>query len=127
MIQIIFRNLEKSELARNVTLERLESLLERFPDLRDARISVTLSMENSRLQAGPDLFRVKVFCHTGRYRGVTLQKAAPNLYIALADVVDHMLERLNRFGDRSRVRQRAKLRKERKKKLKEPVPDYLPA
>lgn len=111
MISIVFKNLEKSELAREAARERMETLIEKFPDLQRSRMRVTLSMENSPTQAGPDLFRVKVFCHGGRYRGVGLEKTSTNLYVALADVVDHLLERLNRFGDKHRVIQRQQSRK----------------
>jgi ribosome-associated translation inhibitor RaiA len=111
MIQVIFKNLEKSELAKEVAIERLESVVERFPDLVASKIQVTLSMENSPIQAGPDVFTVKVHVGGGRYRGVTLQKSADHLYAALADVVEHLLERLNRFGDRHRVKERSVSRK----------------
>lgn len=110
MIQVIFKNLDKSELARESAVERIETVVQRFPDLSMSKISVTLSMENSPLQAGPDLFTVKIHCRGGRYRGITLEKSAPNLYAALAEVVDYMLERLNRFGDRARVKDRSKAR-----------------
>lgn len=111
MIQVIFKNLEKSELAKEVATERLETVVERFPDLAQSKIQVTLSMENSPIQAGPDLFGVKVHVIGGRYAGVTLQKSADHLYAALADVVEHLLERLNRYGDRHRVKERTQLRK----------------
>lgn len=111
MIQVIFKNLERSELAKDAALERMESVVDRFPDLGKSRISVTLSMENSPLQAGPDSFTVKIYCQGGRYKGVTLDKSASNLYAALADVVEHLLERLNRYGDRDRVKKREKARR----------------
>lgn len=112
MIKIIFKNLDKSELAREAAAERMEALVEKFPDLNESRIKVTLEMQNSPTQAGPDLFTVKVHVSGGKYRGVRLEKSAPNLYVALADLVDHMLEKLNRFGDRARVIQRNKARKQ---------------
>ncbi len=111
MIHIVFKDMEKSELAKEAVRERFEGLLERFPDLSASRLAVTLSMENSPHKAGPDLFTVKAFCRGGRYKGLTLKKSAPNLYAALADVVDHMLERLNRFGDRQRVKLRQQARR----------------
>ena len=73
---------------------------------------MTISMKNSPFQAGPDVFSVKIQCHGGRYRGVILQKSASSLYIALADLVDHLLERLNRYGDKSRVKQIHKARED---------------
>lgn len=106
MIQILFKNLDKSELAKEAAVERLDLLRERFPDLQESRLKVTLGMENSPAQAGPDLFTVKVHCLGGRYKDLTIQKDAPSLYVALADVVDHLHEMLNRYGDRSRVKQR---------------------
>ena len=110
MIQIIFKNLEKSEFARDLTSERMGTVIERFPDLGDHRIQVTLSMENSPSQAGPDVFTVKVFIRGKRYRSVVIEKSAASLYLALADVVDHALERLNRYGDKNRVKRRAQAR-----------------
>ena len=67
-------------------------------------------MENSPLQAGPDLFKVKLHVSRGRYDGITVEKSDSNLYVALAEVVDHMLEVLNRFGDRARVKERKRAR-----------------
>lgn len=111
MIQIKFTNLEKSELAREAVEDRIESLIFKFSDLESSKIQVNLTMENSPIQAGPDLFRVKLHVKGGRYDGITFEKANSNLYIALADVVDHMLEVLNRFGDRVRVKERKQARK----------------
>ncbi len=110
MTQIIFKNLEKSEMARLAVIERIEALIEKFPDLSESKIQVTLEMENSPLKPGPDLFRVKFHLSRGRYDGITVEKSDSNLYVALADVADHMLEKLNRFGDRIRVQQRKSAR-----------------
>jgi ribosome-associated translation inhibitor RaiA len=110
MIKIIFKNLDRSELASEAAIERMEAIVEKFPDLHTSGILITLEMLNSPLHAGPDLFSVKVHVRSGRYRGVRWEKSAPNLYIALAHVVDHMLETLNRFGDRARVKERHRAR-----------------
>jgi ribosome-associated translation inhibitor RaiA len=110
MIQIKFKNLEKSEMAREAVHNRIESLTEKFPDLQDGKTLVTLEMENSPTKAGPDLFKVKLHVSSGRYKGITIEKANSNLYVALAEVVDHILEKLNRFGDRARVKERKKAR-----------------
>ncbi len=110
MIQIKFKNLEKSEMAREAAQERIDTLFEKFPELNKSKIQVTLEMENSPLQAGPDLFRVRLHVARGKFDGITVEKADSNLYVALAKVVDHMLEVLNRFGDRTRVKARKKAR-----------------
>lgn len=49
MIQIKFKNLEKSEIACEIVHARMESLIEKFSDLEDSKIQITLEMENSPL------------------------------------------------------------------------------
>jgi ribosome-associated translation inhibitor RaiA len=110
MIQIKFKNLDKSELAKDAVQERIEILVDKFPDLHESKILVTLEMENSPTQPGPDFFKVKLHVSRGRYNGITCEKSDSNLYVALADVVDHMLETFNRFGDRARVKERRNAR-----------------
>lgn len=111
MIQVKFKNLDKSEMAREAVQDRLEVLVDKFPDLNESHLLVTLEMENSPAQAGPDCFKVRVYVSRGRYRGITVEKADANLYVALAEVIEHMLEMLNRFGDRKRVKERNQARK----------------
>lgn len=105
-IQVKFKNLDRSELAHEAVVDRISCVGEKFPDLEGAKVVVTLEMENSPIQAGPDLFNVKLFVASGRYRGLTVTRANANLYKALASVVELMLERLNRFGDKERVKER---------------------
>lgn len=111
MIRIIFKNLEESELARDAAIERIQATVDRFPDLEGHRMTLTLSMDNSPLKPGPDLFKVKLRIVGKKYNNIFLEKSAISLYIALADVVEHALERLNRFGDKQRVKQRNRERK----------------
>lgn len=111
MIKIKFKNLEKSEIITNTVNERLNQTITKFSDLKLSLINVTLEMENSMTQVGPDLFRVKLLISGGRYNGIIVNKSNSNLYVALAEVADLMLEKLNRFGDRHRVVQRGKARK----------------
>ena len=110
MIQVKFKNLEKSYLAESAVIDRLEPVVEKFPDLKAAKILVTLEMENSPRQAGLDHFNVKVYITRGRYKDIALTKSNSSMYVALAEVVDHMLEKLNRFGDKARVKQRQRAR-----------------
>lgn len=111
MISIKYKNLEKSEIAQDAVQTRLEALTEKFPTLLESKMQVTLEMENSPTQAGPDLFKVKVYVSRGRYHGLAIEKSNSNLYVALADVADHMLEVLNRFGDKARVKERRMARR----------------
>ncbi len=110
MIQVRFKNLEPSELAKDTAIERLSAIVEKFPDFFESEIRVTLSMENSPIQTGRDVFTVKVHGVRGKYRGVLMERSSNSLYAALADVVDRLLERLNRFGDKKRVQRRKQAR-----------------
>ena len=110
MLKIVFKNLEPSQLARDIVKEKIEPVIGKFPSLADHKVTLTLEMENSPAQAGPDLFSVKLHVVRGRYDGVTVEKSDASLYVALAEVVDHMLEVLNRFGDRARVKERTRAR-----------------
>ncbi len=114
MINIIFKNLDKSELAREAVEDRLGPIVEKFSELKKCRINVTLEMQNSPQNPGPDLFSVRAQFNAGKYRGIRVEKSAQNLYLALADVAEHLLEVLNRFGDRARIKERNKARKFKK-------------
>lgn len=67
-------------------------------------------MENSPAQAGPDFFKVKLHVILGRYDGITVEKGSSSFYVSPADAVDPMLEVLNRFGDKARVKERKRAR-----------------
>ncbi len=104
MINIIFRGMSKSEFAHDLVKERIESVVERFPDLSGCKINLTVRAENLPLRAGPDLFNVRFHCSSGRYTGIIMEKKAISLFVALADLVEGLLERLNRVGDKKRVK-----------------------
>lgn len=118
MIQVKFRNLERSEIARDIVLERTLPFIEKFKDLKSSKISITLEMHNSPTQPGPDYFSVKIYIANGRYKGMSVQKSNTTLYKALADVIDHLLEKLNRAGDKQRVRARTMERKMNQQSMK---------
>lgn len=111
MIRIIFKGLDKSELAKEAVHVRIQTIMDRFPDLEGHKITLTLSMDNSQFKPGPDLFKVKLVITGKKYGGVVLEKSAMSLYSALMDVATHTLERLNRFGDKQRIKNRTLARK----------------
>lgn len=110
MIHVKFKNLEKSELATSIAKERIADAVTRFPKGHARSVVVTLGMENSPKQSGPDLFTVRTEIIGGRYHGIIFEKEAPDLYLALAAVADGLLERFNRFSDRLRTKSRKQRR-----------------
>ncbi|MBN8538501.1 MAG: hypothetical protein J0M15_15730 [Deltaproteobacteria bacterium] len=122
MIRIIFKDLDESELAKEAVHDRIQAIKDRFPDLEEHKLIFTLRMDNSQFKPGPDLFKVKLIITGKKYGGVVLEKSATSLYKALGDVSVHALERLNRFGDKRRIKNRnleRKLLQTRKSKQKE--------
>jgi len=111
VVQVKFKKLKKSEIIQQAAIDRVDTIIEKFPALSDSKITLTIEMENSPIQAGPDLFSIKLHVYGGKYDAITIEKSDANLYAALADVCDHMLETLNRSSDKSRVKERAHARK----------------
>ena len=109
--KVKFKNLEKSELAKSIVLERLEGVVEKFPLLVDHDITFTLEMANSPKQNGPDCFIVKVVVDGKKYKNIVLSQENINLYIATAYLFDNLTNRLNRFGDKQRVKKISNTRK----------------
>ncbi len=110
-MKITFKNLEKSDLAKEVIEERIGDLIEKFPNLSSHSIYVTLSMDNSSTQAGPDEFGVRLQVKGKMFNDLIIEKKSGTLYRAVGDVVEAMLERLNRRTDKVRVKERTKSRK----------------
>lgn len=111
MIKVTFKNLQKSSLAKDVVLGKMNTLVEKFPELKRHSIHLTLSMDNSSTQAGPDEFGIKVQIKGQKFDGLIVQKRAKTLYLAISDVNEVLLELLNRRTDKLRVKNRTQLRK----------------
>lgn len=127
MIKVHFKDLEPSEIAKEAAIERIEEIVSQFPDLAKSQIHITLSMQNSPTQAGPDEFSVKFRTTGGRYRGIIVEKGAESLYKALALLIENLLERLNRFGDKARVKQIKSGRKLKKARFEADIDPSNPA
>lgn len=102
MIRIVFKNLDESELAKQAVHARIQTTLDRFPELHDHRLTFTLSIGNSKTQLGPDLFRVKLVISGKKFDGVVFEDAAVSLYTALSDVSSHAFRRLSQLCDQRR-------------------------
>lgn len=105
-MKIVFKNLDRSELISDVARTRIHTALARFPKANPRSVCVTIGMENSPLQPGPDLFKVRVEIVGGLYHGVILEREAADPYDGIASLSDGLLERLNRYSDRLRLKNR---------------------
>lgn len=110
MVQVNFKNLRKSSITRELVEERVKALRFKFCGLNEAKILVTLEMENSPHKRGPDLFKIKFRIRGGKYHGLIVEKAHAHFFIALSEVIDLVPDVLNRKGDKSRVKDLKKSR-----------------
>ncbi len=111
MIQVYFKNLKKSNLTKSIVIERISTIISKYPKIMNGKVLVTLEMENSPVKAGPDLFSVKIQIRNRMIKELILKKSASNLYIALAELVDHLPDQLARELEKSRSIQRSSLRR----------------
>lgn len=111
MLKVIFKNVEPSQLAKDLVYGKFGLLIEKFPDLNGHKLQIFLSMENSITKSGVDSFVVKVVIVGKKYGGLVLQKDNQNLYRALDDLFDVIADYINRKGDKKRVKSRKLQRK----------------
>jgi hypothetical protein len=100
-LQVYFKGIDKSDIAESSIKERILPVIEKFPELRDSPARVTLEMLNSPQKPGVDMFSLVLDLKS---KGIIIRKSSPNMYSALADLCEAALERINRDGDKKRVK-----------------------
>lgn len=110
MLKIVFKNMESSQFAKDIVEERIDPIVKKFPALSGHKITITLEMENSPSQAGPDLFSVTSIVSGKTFKNLKVKKSSDNFYHALAEHVDCFSELLSQESDRL-------LKKNKQKKL----------
>lgn len=98
MIQVQFKNLEPSVLARDTAVETLSRVIAQVPETAQSTVQVTLEMKDSNREPGPSLFHVQVIFQGGK-NGMAFQQSAKSLYVALADLTDKILKTLKKERD----------------------------
>ncbi len=100
MLKIVFKNMETSQLAKDIVHEKISPILNKFPSLEGHRIILTLEMENSPRQAGPDLFTVSSMVRGKTYKMLKIKKSSSNFYHATAELADGLNELLSQESSR---------------------------
>lgn len=111
MVRVVFKNLEKSEFIKDMVSEKINHTLEKFPELENATATVTVGMENSPFQAGPDLFQVRVILLARGLKPIVLEKQAASPYQATSVLTDRLFEVLHRAVERRREKSRSERRR----------------
>lgn len=86
MIRVHFHRLERSELARDIVLERIGEVLREFSAQVRSEAVVTLTSEQSLSATMPDLFHVRLEATTVQGTAIDLESAAPSLFAAVETV-----------------------------------------
>lgn len=100
MLKIVFKNLEPSQLAREIVQERIAPVIEKFPSLVGHSVTLTLEMKNSPNQSGPDFFTVTTMVTGKTFKKLKISKSSQNFYHATAELVDGFNELLSCESDR---------------------------
>lgn len=111
MTKVTFKNLQNSEMAKTIVLNKIAEASAKFPELARHKISATLTMDNSRTQAGRDDFSLKLMINGKLFKNLVLEKHAETLYDAVTAVYSVLTERLSRAVSKKRVQRRAQARK----------------
>ena len=92
-MKFVFKDGLQSEFVKHAMEYHMDHLQEKYPELENSEATVTLQMENSPIQAGPDAYTVKIrLSGSKRLKGISLKKTAKNFYVAVNDAF-HTLTR----------------------------------
>lgn len=111
MVKVVFKNLAKSEMIRDIVMNRVEKTMAKFLDLEKVSSTVIVAREHSHEHTGVDWFSVKLLIAGKGLKPIVLEKRAEGLYQALAMVSDRALEILHRSIEKSRFENRHERRK----------------
>lgn len=113
MLRVVFKNLRKSKFAEDIVSTKVTAVLEKFPEFRPTSATAILEMENSPLQAGPDIYNVKLILTDKSLSPIVLQMKSGHLYQAAAMLSDRLLEVLHRAVAKRRDLRRFRRRREK--------------
>lgn len=99
MMQIKFKNLEPSQLAKEAVQEKMASLYSEYDFLNFCRIRVNIELMSNRSVDRPDLFAVSFHIVEGKCVGLKLQQSDPNLHDALGRLVEQIRQRLRQMSE----------------------------
>ena len=102
MVQVNFKNLERSPMVRQIVAEKMEKVLAKFPRFANTTATVSVSTENSRIVGPSHYYSVKLCVRAKGLRPIIIEKRAANFYAAVAEMTDHALEILHRSLEKRR-------------------------
>lgn len=100
MLKIVFKNIEPSQMARDILVERITPALKKIPSLKDRSVMIKLEMENSPSQEVPDFFTLSLRASgKANQKDLVIKKSSENFYHATAALA----ESLNKLVDQETI------------------------
>jgi ribosome-associated translation inhibitor RaiA len=99
-MKIVFKNMKSSLNAQEIIKEKLEAVFEKFPTLSEHKVTLTVEMENSPRQAGPDQFTISTMVTGKVFKNLRIKKSSKNFYLTVTEVVNGFNKLLNRETER---------------------------
>lgn len=96
MFKVVFKNMNASSLTSENIHQRLMPIIDKYPDIKNHRMSVTIEMENSPQQAGQDFFSISIMMTGKIFKDLRIKKSSENFYIALSSLVESLNAHLSR-------------------------------
>jgi ribosome-associated translation inhibitor RaiA len=103
MVKVIFKNLERSDLIREIASEKVEKALQKYAVVDPLASTVVLSREHSREHTGVDEFSVKLMVGARGHKPVIVEKRSTSITQALASVLDRAMDLLHQSFARERL------------------------
>lgn len=97
-VKVVFQNMKRSGFLSSMVSEKFEHTLAKFPDAKNGKVTVSVTMENSPLKPGADEFIVKMIA-TGLFNreSIIIAKRAKSPYEAAAEINEALQETLHRL------------------------------
>lgn len=91
MLKIVFKNIEPSQMARDILVERIAPILKRDPSLKECSVTIMLETENSLSQDVPDLFTLSLSAADKvNQKDLIIKKSSENFYHATASLAESL-------------------------------------
>ncbi len=111
MVKVIFKNLAKSEMIRNIVTDKIQKTIGKFSNVEHLSSTVIVGREHSPEHTGVEWFSVKFLIHGKGIKPIVLEKRAEDLYLALAMVSDRAFELMHRSIEKERLTHRHERRR----------------
>jgi ribosome-associated translation inhibitor RaiA len=100
MLNIVYKNFEPTNYTKEIILERIKPIINKFSLDHKHRVRITLEVVNSPSQAGADVYSITTFIHGITYKNFKMKRSSSDFFRAIADLVDGLQFQLGKENNR---------------------------